>query len=126
MVEQTTSDKEVIINEISLNCEGSAVAIATSNGYLVHEFDPHKPRANHKFEGGFARIVLARESKLAVLVPTGNCSTWSSNHLILQQPSQGKHFAKIVITQPISSFSYSNGIYFVAEHDCITCITLKD
>jgi len=46
MVESTQPDKEAIINEISLNSESSAVAIATSEGYLIHSFDPNKLLAN--------------------------------------------------------------------------------
>ena len=61
MVESLASDKEAVINEISLNSESSAVAIATSHGFLIHEFDPKiRQRANHQFEGGFAHIALAR------------------------------------------------------------------
>ena len=62
MVDYSVSDKEADINEISLNSESSAVAIATQSGYLIHEFEPNRLRAHHLFEGGFAHIALAKKS----------------------------------------------------------------
>lgn len=77
MVEPLASDKDVEINEINLNSESSAVAVATSVGFMIHEFEPKRLRANHLFEGGFAHIALAKKSALVILVPTGNNSTWT-------------------------------------------------
>jgi hypothetical protein len=77
MVESANSDQEGVINEISLNSESNAVAIATSAGFLIQEFEPNKLRAKHKFEGGFLHIVLAKQSSLVLLVPTGQSSMWS-------------------------------------------------
>ena len=40
--------------------------------------------------------------------------------------TQPRHYAKVVFTEPITSFSYSNDMFIIPEKEKLTCLTLFD